>query len=289
MNKNTIITYSAGGNSVVFRSAENSPFWITSITGASSNSISISEAQGTGQIGSTIGNQSIQPRDITINGALISDIDTNRKALLACIIPGVTGILTVTDGGISWYVEGSPKNTPEISDGLTLQTFQFSLHCAYPYWRSVENQPEQIAGLNKLFSFPRSFSGSWYISQYTASLFTIVNNTGAAPSSFEVTFTAVTAVTNPELYHVERQAYIKINKILAAGEKMIVSTVYGRRGVIYVQADGTESNGFRFLDVGSDMDLQLDPGDNTLRCGADNNREGLLVQLVAPKGVRQGI
>ena len=48
MNKNTIVTYSAGGNSITFATA--SVLWITEIAGLSGNTVSISETQGAGQV-----------------------------------------------------------------------------------------------------------------------------------------------------------------------------------------------------------------------------------------------
>lgn len=287
MNRDTIFVYTAGTNSVTF--AYKSPLWVTSITGASGNDVAVSESQGAGQVGSTISNQSVQPRDITINGAVLAAVEANRRGILACVLPGVTGRLTVTQNGESWYIDGAPKRTPEFSDGSVVQDFQFALHCPYPYWRSTADGSAQVAGLTKLFQFPCSLAGTWYISKYSDSLFTVVNNDGTAAMEFDVIFTAATEVTDPEFYHVERGTFIKINKAMAAGEKITVSTVYGRKGVTLQLPDGTQANGFKYLDVGSDLNMQMAPGTNTIRCDAANNREGLRVQVIMPKGVVPGI
>lgn len=228
MNRDTIFVYTAGTNSVTF--AYKSPLWVTSITGASGNDVAVSESQGAGQVGSTISNQSVQPRDITINGAVLAAVEANRRGILACVLPGVAGRLTVIQNGESWY-----------------------------------------------------------ISKYSDSLFTVVNNDGTAAMEFDVIFTAATEVTDPEFYHVERGTFIKINKVMAAGEKITVSTVYGRKGVTLQLPDGTQANGFKYLDVGSDLNMQMAPGANTIRCDAANNREGLRVQVIMPKGVVPGI
>ena len=208
---------------------------------------------------------------------------------IACVLPGVTGRLTVIQNGESWYIDGAPKRTPEFSDGSVVQDFQFVLHCPYPYWRSTADGSAQVAGLTKLFQFPCSLAGTWHISKYSDSLFTVVNNDGTAVMEFDVIFTAATEVTDPEFYHVERGTFIKINKVMAAGEKITVSTVYGRKGVTLQLPDGTQANGFKYLDVGSDLNMQMAPGANTIRCDAANNREGLRVQVIMPKGVVPGI
>ena len=289
MNKDTIVTYASGANSITFLSKHGSALWVTSITGASGNDVAVSESQGAGQVGSTISNQSVQPRDITINGAVLAAVEANRRGILACVLPGVTGRLTVIQNGESWYIDGAPKRTPEFSDGSVVQDFQFVLHCPYPYWRSTADGSAQVAGLTKLFQFPCSLAGTWYISKYSDSLFTVVENDGTAAMEFDVIFTAATEVTDPEFYHVERGTFIKINKVMAAGEKITVSTVYGRKGVTLQLPDGTQANGFKYLDVGSDLNMQMAPGTNTIRCDAANNREGLRVQVIMPKGVVPGI
>lgn len=289
MNKNTIVTYTVGRDSVTFFSRADSAIWITSISGASGADVAISEAQGADQVGSTISSQSIQPRDITINGAIIGAVEQNRRYILGCVRPGTTGRLTVMQGGESWYIDGAPKRTPEFSDGSTVQSFQFSLHCPYPYWRSTEDGSTQIAGLIKLFEFPCTLADAWYVSRYSESLFAVVTNRGAVAQEFDVTIAAATQVTDPEFYHVERGTFLKINKVMAAGEKFVISTVYGRKGVTLWLADGTRVNGFKYLDVGSDLNMQMDPGVNTIRCDAGGNREGLRVQIVMPKGVVYGI
>lgn len=68
-----------------------------------------------------------------------------------------------------------------------------------------------------------------------------------------------------------------------------VSTVYGSKRVIYRHADGVEENGFRYLSPDSDMNMQLQPGVNTFRYDAADNREGLRVSVLAPRGVRAGV
>lgn len=289
MNKDTIITYAAGGRSLTFLSQPGSALWVTSLSGASGNEVAVSEAQGAGQVGSTLSNQSIQPRDLTVNGAVLDQLEENRRNILACLLPGVTGRLTVYQNGAGWYIEGAPKRTPDFSDGSAVQSFQCVLHCPYPYWRSTADGTSQVAGLTRLFRFPCSLAGGWYLSKYSDSLFTVVENSGTVAMEFEVTLTAATEVTDPEIYHVERGSFIRINKVMAAGEEITVSTVYGRKGVTLRLADGEKANGFRYLDVGSDLNMRLDPGPNTIRCDAANNREGLRVKVVMPKGVLPGI
>lgn len=277
----------SNSSAIVF--AETSPFWITNISDQSSNTIEISETQSAGQIGSTLTSMAVQPKTLTITGVIMSKARENRAALLACIAPCKMARLTCSQNGTEYYLEGTPKKTPEIADGDIAVDFQFAFHVPYPFWRSVQNTSSQIAGLTPLFRFPFFTGGIWQISQFSESLFATVANNGDIPIGFDLIFNAVTEVQNPQLYHVEQGSYLKINKTLAAGEKMHISTAYGRKGAIYEHTDGSRENGFRFLDPASDLNITLSPGTNTLRYTADNNRAGMRVIITAPKGVLSGV
>ena len=87
----------------------------------------------------------------------------------------------------------------------------------------------------------------------------------------------------------ERRALLRLNKVMEAGEKAVISTIYGSKGVTIIHPDSTEENGFRYLDIESDLNLQLDPGDNVIRYDAAYNRDGLRVKILSPKGVRHGL
>lgn len=287
MNKRTIITIECGNNSLVFSPLSN--LWITKISSLSSNDVVIDETQGTGQIGSSISILSVQPKDLTVEGFIKNDIEPMREGLLSCLLPMKNVKMIITENHQSWYIKGVLKKTPIISDGSYLQDFQFVIRCPYPYFRSINDEAIQIAGLNKLFTLPCSLAGIWYISKYTESQFTTIENKGNVPAEFTVVFTAAAEVSNPELYHVENRSVVKINKTMTAGEVIKVSTVYEQKGVIFQNSDGTLSNGFKYLNPNSDLNMQILPGINTIRCSADSGKQALSVKIIKPTGVKAGI
>lgn len=288
MTQDTIYIYDNGTQQITFSRAPRQ-FWITKLSGVSDNAVTVSETQGVGQVGATLGSMSVQPRDITVNGCVFEPVEDNRAALLACVLPGVLARFIVAQAGKAWYLEGTPKKTPDFSDSPVVQDFQFSFHCPYPYWRTTEEASAMLAGIQKLFKFPFNTAGVWFISQYTASAFHRVLNEGNIATAFEVTLRATAEVDTPEIWHVERGTYLRINKVMAAGESIKISTVYGHKGVTLQHTDGDVENGFRYLDVDSDLNMELTPGVNTLRYAAAQNREGLIVTLQAPKGVLVGV
>jgi hypothetical protein len=287
MNENTVFIYENSIGKLTF--AYDSPLWITDVDGMSSVEIDIAENRSTMQIGASITGQSVRPRSFTIDGAIFDPIDTARKLVIAILAPQIPSTLTVKQNGESWYVDVVPEKTPEITAGNGVQFFQTRLHAAYPYWRTTASYASQIAGLIALFKFPFNTGGSWWISQFSDSYFSTISNRGNVPVEFKVVFTARSAIDNPELYHVDTGKRILIRKSMIAGEKVVVSTVYGQKGVTCISAAGKISNGFRYLSVDSDLSMTLIPGDNLLRIDAAANREGLGVRVEAPEGVVSGV
>lgn len=286
MNENTVFTYENTIGRLVF--AYNSLLWITDVNGMSSVEIDIAESRSTMQIGSSITAQSVRPRSFTIDGAIFEPIGTIRKNLLDVLAPQIPATLTIEQNGESWYLDVVPEKTPEITAGNGVQFFQTRLHAAYPYWRTTASYATQVAGLIALFKFPFFTGGSWWISKYSDSYFSTIENRGNVPVGFRVIFTARSAIENPELYHVDTGKRILIRKSMIAGERVIVSTVYGQKGVTCISASGAVTNGFRYLSFDSDLSMTLNPGSNLLRIDA-TNREGLGVRIDAPEGVKSGV
>lgn len=287
MNETTVFTYENTIGKLTF--AYDSAFWITEIDGVSSVEVDISESRSTRQVGSSIASQSVQPRPVPVDGVIYEPLDRNRESLINIIAPEVLSTFSVIKGSKSWYLDVVPRKTPNIEPGNALQHFQMELHAAYPYWRSTEAYATQIAGLIALFKTPFYTGGTWWISKYSDSYFNTLKNNGNVPIEVKVVFTARSELVNPELYHVATQKKIRINKTMVSGEKIVVSTVYGERGVVAMSSSGVVSNGFKYLSKDSDLDLALQPGENLLRIDAQTNREGLGVRIEAPDEVVSGV
>ena len=287
MNENTVFIYENTIGRLVFK--YDSLLWITDVDGISSVEIDVAESRSTMQIGSNITAQNVRPRSFTIDGAIFEPLGTTRERVIDIIAPQIPATLTIEQNGESWYLDVVPEKTPEITAGNGVQFFQTRLHAAYPYWRTTASYANQIAGLLALFKFPFFTGGSWYISRFSESYFNTIENRGNVPVEFQVTFTARSALDNPEIYHMDTGKRIYIRKSMIAGERIAVSTIYGQKGVVCTSASGEVTNGFKYLAVDSDLSMTLIPGFNLLRINADTNREGLGVRIEAPQVVKSGV
>jgi len=286
MDENTVFIYENSIGKLVFK--QDSPFWITDIDGVSGVEIDIAESRSSRQIGSSVVGQSVRPRTFTIDGAIFEPLGTNRDRVIDVVAPEVNSTFKIEKDNKSWYLDVVPEKTPEIEPGVGVQHFQTRLYAAYPYWRTTESLVTQIAGLNAMFRFPFFTGGNWWVSKFSDSLFKEIENDGNVKMEFQIVFTARSAIVNPELYHVGTRKRILIRKAMVAGERVIVSTFYGKKGVVHISPSGEVTNGFRYLSKDSDLSMSLLPGSNLLRVNASTNREGLHARIVQDEGVKSG-
>ena len=225
-----------------------------------------------------------------MTGSILRDLDANEALLKRLIRPESAARWLKTVGRITWYLDVLPSHTPDVSGGAHLLNFQFKLKAAYPYWRTVETAATMLGGLESAwFPTPVSTAGTWYISRYKRDLYTPVVNSGSTETGFTLRLTATARVKNPMLWHNGQRSFIRLNKEMLPGEAAVIYTLEGERGCTYRQSDGTEVNGFRWLDYDSDLWMTLAPGANVLRLTADEGRENLTVTIHAPKGVAAGV
>lgn len=283
-NEDTIFEYENHIGKITF--AFDSPFWITDVQGLSGPRVDIAESQGGGQVGSSVTNAAILPREPTIDGCIRDEIGFNREKLIEVLAPQIPSTLTVKEGAESWYMEVQPIEL-EIAPGSGEQPFQLKLHAAYPNWKSSAAYATMVAGLVALFTFPFYSGGEWKISKFSEDYFVPIYNSGNMPIQFKVKFTARSALRNPELLHVETGKVIRINHDMKAGEQIIISTIYGERGCVFIDLQGKASKQFKMIAKASDLTMAILPGDNEFRADA-TPRAGLGVHIYHPKGERSG-
>ena len=93
----------------------------------------------------------------------------------------------------------------------------------------------------------------------------------------KIEFIANGALKNPSLFNVNTREYIKVNKEMTAGEKIIINTNYGQKK-IQSTFDGETIDILNYLDLSSTF-LQLSIGDNLFRYDADSNLNNLQVNI----------
>lgn len=290
VNQDTKIRYQSAGGILDF--AFESDFWIEKIAGLQTD-ISLNTSQSVGQRGATVNGQSVQPKKITVNGAIFGDVEANRTKILAAVLPLQEAKLTFIQNGGSWYLEGWPTKTPIFEDGVGVQEFQFQFYVPYPYFRSSEQRSYQLSGLRSMWHTPFYTGGRFYISKYTENAFCRVANTGNVAQAIVLSLYAAAEVTRPVVYNVEHSGHIRVAKVMAPGERMVISThdkdKDAGQAVRFFAQDGSESNGFKYLAPDSDLAMAVWPGGNIFMADAAANRQNLRCTLTTAGGERHSI
>lgn len=147
-----------------------------------------------------------------------------------------------------------------------------------PFWTDILETKEEIAVWLGDFNFELEITQDGIeIGHREPSLIVNVNNPGDVECGMRVEFKALATVVNPSILNVNTQEYIKINKSIAAGEVINVSTYFGNKKV-ESKFSGVTSNAFNYIDFQSTF-LQLNIGDNLFRYNAESGIDNLEVNI----------
>lgn len=246
-------------------------YLINKPTGIDTLSVTLNEAQGIDQVGSTIQSVNVKSRPVTISGVLVGDFQTeNKDRLLAVVRPDLSGKLYADD----YYLNVNPSATPTIEQRKHFAAFQFSLLAAYPYWQKDDSASATLSGVAKRFKFPWNISKSYSYGEVVTAQFININNIGQVPIPFTVTFTALAEVTNPKIIDAATNKYLLLKKTMVAGEKVTIEITHDRT-FVNSSIDG-ECRGA--LDLTSSF-YRLAVGDNVLKPEAASGKDNLQVDV----------
>ncbi len=270
---------------------EDSPFWITEIDSLSSVDVDITEEQSVGQTGTSVIGQSVSSRNVTVTGIIFGDLIGNRRKLLSIIAPQVLSRFTVIDDDEkTWYLDGYAKTTPIFDETEGQQNFQFIFKAPYPFWRSDNEINVTLAGLRALFKTPFYTGGEWKISEYEDRLLYRIEYVGTVPAPLVISFDVTAETVNPTITKAETNETITIQRTFEVGEKMTINTADGMENQITIKrADGSVENGFKYIAVGSALNMTLTRGVNTFRYAADEGRTNMRVHIKAVEEVVTGV
>lgn len=246
-------------------------YLISKPVGIDTVSVTISEAQGIGQTGTTIRSANVDSRPVTISGIIVGDSQPEKKErLMEVVRPDLGGKLFCDD----YYLEVHPTDTPTIEAKTRHAKFQFSLLAPYPYWMKAENAYAALSGVEKRFKFPWNISRPYRFGEVVTRQFITIHNSGQLEVPFTVTFTALDAVTNPKIIDAMNNNYLLVEKSMVAGERLVVEITHDR---VYVTSsvDG-ECRGA--LDIKSKF-YRLRVGDNVIKPEADSGKNNLSVSV----------
>jgi hypothetical protein len=232
------------------------------------------------QDGSTYLDSVLSERLITFEVDLIgngeNDISSKRQTLSRVFNPKLgEGIFRYQYGSTVREINATPEHVPAFLSGRESrsrfhQISMISLVCPNPYWKSLEITEEPA--FEPLFQFP--FEGEFELGMQRDQR--IIVNDGDSPAPVYIEFYG--PATNPIITNNTTGEYIKVNQTLGENEYMRIDTTRGKKSVEFVAEDGTVTNVFNWIDLGSTF-FQLVIGENDIQYSADSDIQGAVVNI----------
>lgn len=263
------------------------PYFVESIKGFGTIEVNIVTSQGFDQDGASVLNDYIGPRDMEIVGQVRANTTEKMQKLKDSIydlfIPKKDIEINHYYGGKNRIITARVEKTPDFSFTAVSQIEEYvvRLQAANPYWRDPIDTLISIANLTGGFHFPMVIPKDTGITFGIKSAILIADayNYSSVKIGMKFVFIANGTVTNPQLFNVNTREFLKLNCVMSAGETITVETGYDK--TITRNVNGIESDYIGKIDLkgGGNTFLELYPGDNLLRYGAEGGEELLEVKI----------
>ena len=237
-------------------------YLVNTVDGATGHAVTVTTAQGYGQIGDSVQGMATAGQLVTISGRIPSRNTSAKRALLRAFLPLSSGRLVWED---KYYLDVVVHNSPTVSQEKH-STFMLALYAPYPYWRKLTESYYELGGLTGEFSFPINYATPHrFGTSTTETQFNAINN-GDSAAQFALTILAGDSdLVNFAITNVNTLKSLKFTGTLAAGERL---EMYRVSGQLYLRLED-ETDAFDLLDDTSDL-FELDAGDNVLLFTADS-------------------
>lgn len=259
--------------------AERAPFFLGKTDGLGNVRNIVSTFKAPSQDGAFFVSDNLDMREITLSGTIVSggaeETYELRRELIRAFNPKLKGTLIVGDLSIPCTVDEAPV----FGDGTArTRTFFVSLLCPSPFFESLNEIRKDLAAWYAMFEFtleiPEDDGIEFAVRE--PSLIIEVENLGDVPCGASFEFHALGEVDTPMIINAVTGEYIKLNRVMRSGERIIVSTHFANKKVISNIVD--EPNVFPSLDDGSAF-LQLEVGSNHFRYDAAEGLDNLEVAV----------
>lgn len=254
-----------------------SGFVVEQATSYGAQNVDFDTTRSNREIGETLQHQSVSPKTLTIRGTLLGDCAAARNQMNHVLAPLAKGRLIYNNtSSMEVYV----KTSPDIERYSANARFSVSFYAPFPYWVEKDKVNQVLVGYEPQFMFPWNISdpNPFYLSKLAQVGYVTVANEGEAPVGWTISFLALSAVKNPFVQSIDTGETVKVLKTMTENEMLTISTEGEELTVTLTAADGTETDGFEYLDIDS-VPFRLSLGENHIKTDADEGGTGLRASI----------
>lgn len=240
------------------------PFLLESVEGRGGVDANVQMQSAPFQDGSTFIDTTLATRSLTLHLNLLADsrdeLSSLRHQISTIFNPKLgLGKLIYSNGNvereIDVVVDGSPTFPVGDAKGRWYQRAAINLIAPNPYWQGTEIENHKledfVGNFRFSFHFPVRFA--------TRGDSKLLVNKGDVPTPIKVEFRG--PVNNPRITNLTTGEFIRVNREIPAGYKLILDTTFGNKRVEIVAPDGVVQNAFHYIDLESTF-FNLDIGEN---------------------------
>lgn len=279
------ITISRTGETLILTE---DPFFVEEIKGFDSLDVNVVTTQGFDQDGSTPVNIYTDDRPMEIKGQIYAGsswkMQELRDKMLNIFLPKAVLEIRHSYGGVTRTIKAYAETTPAftLTKVSKIQEYRVKLKATDPYWRGDRDSMVEMAGTKGRFHFPLVIpkgKGVIFGVKSKAKIASVPNRS-AIKTGMTITFTAKGNVTKPYVINIYTRECIQINCAMVNGQTITIET--GEEKTITSRLNGISTDYIGYVDLeGGKCDfLELNPGDNVLRYGAEEGEDYLAVKFV---------
>lgn len=241
----------------------------------------------TNQVGVQVTNTTLETRDVSIVGWICSEnpleLESLAKRLNKFVNPMEAMRLQYKSYELGFFPDSSVKWGKGIKENNQyMRKFKIDGFAADPLFKAI-NDSRVVAGVvESHFYFPLVIPKDEGIVFGIRKEYIILSvpNLGDVTTGFKIEFIASKGtVTSPALYNTKTQEYIRVNKLMEKGEKIVINTLDGEKSILGYEPNSDEPlNYYKYKDLLSKW-LVIDTGDNLFKYDADENVGNLEVRI----------
>ena len=256
------------------------PFLLESVEGRGGVEADVQMQTAPYQDGATYIDTLLTTRPLTLNVSLVAEsrdeLNALRHTVSAIFNPKIgKGTLVYKNGeterSIQVVVDGSPAFPAGDAKGKWYQKTSINLIAPDPYWQDIFVENYKLEDFVSNFKFPFHFP----VRFATRGDSKLLINKGDVPTPIRVEFRG--PVNNPRITNLTTGEFIKVNREIPVGYKLILDTSFGNKRVEITGPDGTVQNAFHYIDLASTF-FNLDVGDNRFAFITDSGSPEVYVE-----------
>lgn len=257
------------------------PFLLQSVEGKGDVGADIQTQKAPYQDGASYVDSLLQMRAIALKVSILADSQEGlmeQRQLLASVFNPKLGLgkLVYSKGDTEREIQAAVENVPVFgvgkeNNGMRFQRTIINLLCPSPFWEDINSEnyklEDFVGNFRFSFHFPVRFA--------TRGDSKLLINKGDVPTPITVEFRG--PVINPRITNLKTGEFIKVNREIPAGFKLILDTTFGNKRVEIVGPDGMVSNAFHYIDLASTF-FNLDVGENQFSFITDSGSPEVYVE-----------